>query len=290
MTGLRKESPAPGQKQTYVRPYTSSTIEEVLEHLLEKQEEQGEPPYFEAFIDHHKVMAKTQNMDGILNLEDRIKGETDLLTVKIYHGSSNNNATYHYPLTDQGALLANGQGVRKKPQGLATIGGFGGLGSLESVEDHVSKTVQQARREWEFELLRKENQTLKAENKELKERTDIAGLGEILENTLPMLGPVVERFTGGQATGMGNIPKAGNVQFGSEENNELLLAGRNMLELKKAFEENEWQQLVFMIKTLRTNKQLVPQFAQVCKDYLKSYKSGVKINEFKKTASSTPNS
>ena len=257
-------------KQTQVKPFTSNTMEELVELLLEREAKQGQPPLYEARLDHRKVIDKTRDPDPLITLEDRMGENTDLLTVKVYHGNSNNNETLHFPLTDQGALMASGQGVRKKPNGLATIGQLGGLAGMESVEDHVSKTVQQARRDWEFELVRKENAELKKENRELKERTDISGIGEIVENALPVLGPMMDRFTGGQAQGgpgMSGVPQADNVQFGNSATNEALLVGKNMLALKKSFSEDEWKQLTYVLGKLREHKALVPQFALICRDY-----------------------
>jgi len=120
----------------------------LLYQLLQSDFEDGRPREYDISVDDLKVVRRTTDPEKFFSHEDFITEETKYLTITLYEGSSKRNTRYVYYLKE---------GAEEEK---ATLSG---------IEQTMNDKMQQQRRQWDFELLQKENEDLKGELEEQEE-------------------------------------------------------------------------------------------------------------------------
>lgn len=134
-------------------PYNSERMN-MLKQLLINNAESGKPTDYEIRVDDMKVVPRTNDVDHFDNHEEFVNEETRKVIVLIYDGTSRRNTQHTFLLKEE-----------KKPQQQNTLSGI-------EVQKMVSEQLSRHKKEWERELLEKENADLK---KKLEEADEFIG-------------------------------------------------------------------------------------------------------------------
>ena len=140
-------------------PYSHEKIG-LLKQMLVNSTEAGKPTDYEIRVDDMKVVPRTNDIDQFDNHEEFITDETRKVVVLVYDGNSRRNVRYNYKLQEEKQPL---------PQ-------QNGLSGVE-VEKIVSEKLQQEKKQWQQELLEKENKELKKKLSEADEHIDKLSAG-----------------------------------------------------------------------------------------------------------------
>ncbi|MEK6614953.1 MAG: hypothetical protein AABZ32_02405 [Bacteroidota bacterium] len=127
----------------------------LLKQMLVNSTEAGKPSDYEIRVDDMKVVPRTNDIDQFDNHEEFITDETRKVVVLVYDGNSRRNVRYNYKLQEEKQPL---------PQ-------QNGLSGVE-VEKIISEKLQQEKKQWQQELLEKENKELKKKLSEADEHID----------------------------------------------------------------------------------------------------------------------
>jgi hypothetical protein len=125
----------------------------MLKQLLINNAESGKPTDYEIRVDDMKVVPRTNDVDQFDSHEEFVSGETGKIVVLIYDGTSRRNTRHTFLLKEE------------KNQQQNTLDGT-------EVKKMLSEQLKQQRKEWEHELLEKENAELK---KKLEEADEFIG-------------------------------------------------------------------------------------------------------------------
>jgi len=131
-------------------PYNSDRMS-MLKQLLINNAESGKPTDYEIRVDDMKVVPRTNDVDQFDNHEEFVNEETRKVIVLIYDGTSRRNTRHTFLLKEE-----------KKPQQQNTLSGI-------EVQKMVSEQLTRHKKEWERELLEKENTDLKKKLEEADE-------------------------------------------------------------------------------------------------------------------------
>jgi len=138
--------------------YTQEKIDKLLDYL-KMYHDMGQPIDYEIVIDGFKAVRRTDNPDLFSLFENFVNADTRSVEILFYQGTSNNNDKHIFTMQEE-----------PKEAGLS------GIDIDNKIQDHVSK----AKKEWEFEQLKKDSEEWKAYAEELEE--DISKLEkELLE-------------------------------------------------------------------------------------------------------------
>lgn len=155
-------------KQKY-DPVKVSKLAEVLRFHHEK----GNAMDYEIILDGLKVVRRTNDPALFSIFENFVSADTRLLEVVLYPGASNNNEKHLFTFTEE------------KEQGLSGI----------EIDHRIQEQVQKERKEWEFELLKKEHGELKEEVEELEKEVErLEKVNEDLINAQSPLKGVLGEF------------------------------------------------------------------------------------------------
>lgn len=122
-----------------------------LHDYLRMYEDMGQPIDFEVVVDGFKAVRRTSNPELFSLFENFVNADTRSVEILFYTGSSNNNDKHIFTMRDEP--------------------GESGLNGIE-VDNRIQEQVSKARKEWEFEQLRKDNQELEEYNSELEKEVE----------------------------------------------------------------------------------------------------------------------
>lgn len=121
-----------------------------LAEVLRLHHEKGNAMDYEIILDGLKVVRRTNSPELFSLFENFISADTRLLEVVFYPGTSNNNEKHLFTFHEE------------KEQGLSGV----------EIDNRIQEHVQKERKEWEFNLLKKENQDLKDEVEDLEKEVE----------------------------------------------------------------------------------------------------------------------
>lgn len=240
-----------------------------LAEVLRLHHEKGNAMDYEIILDGLKVVRRTSDPQLFSLFENFVSADTRLLEVVLYPGASNNNEKHLFTFTEE------------KEQGLSGI----------EIDHRIQEQVQKERKEWEFELLKKEHGELKEEVKELEEEVErlekvnedlinaqspLKGvLGEFgssfLESFVRRNPHIIKNIPGGEA--LAGLIETDNKQREetSDENAEVTFQPKNnsdnasltedqqsaiafVYQLKKQFTKGEFDQVLHILQALSDDK------------------------------------
>lgn len=144
-----------------------------LAEVLRLHHEKGNAMDYEIILDGLKVVRRTNDPELFSLFENFIAADTKLLEIVIFPGASNNNEKHLFTFTEE------------KEQGLSGI----------EIDHRIQEQVQKERKEWEFELLKKEHAELKEEVEELEKEVErLEKVNEDLINAQSPLKGVLGEF------------------------------------------------------------------------------------------------
>ncbi len=112
-----------------------------LYNYLQSSKEQGEPEDYEIFVDAFKVVKRTSDLARFETYSNYIQPETKSVTIVIYDGSSPRNTKHIFTIKDDHT---------------------NGLNGID-VDIRIEEKLRLEKEKWETDLLKKENEQLKAE-------------------------------------------------------------------------------------------------------------------------------
>jgi hypothetical protein len=122
-----------------------------LHDYLKMYQDMGQPIDFEVLVDGFKAVRRTANPDMFRLFENFVNGETKSIEVLFYQGSSNNNDKHLFTFAEEEKSIA--------------------LSGIE-VDNRINEQVNKARKDWEFEQLKKDNEEWEEYAGELQEEID----------------------------------------------------------------------------------------------------------------------
>lgn len=137
--------------------YNQEKIEK-LRKYLETYAERGQPIDYEIIVDDFKAVRRTDDPNLFNGFADFMTADTKSIEILFYTGTSNNNDKYIFTFQDE-----------TKDTGLSGL----------EIENKIQEQVNRARREWDFEQLKKDNEEWKEYADELE--GDIEKLEKQLE-------------------------------------------------------------------------------------------------------------
>lgn len=128
--------------------YSSSRIN-MLHQMLVNDKEQGHPRDYDIKVDELKVVQRTDDPERFFMHEEFVQPETGCITVNIYDGSSRRCTKYqlYFGDTQPGASVA----------------------TLSGIEKTIKEKISTERRQWEYEQIKKEKETLESKLAESEE-------------------------------------------------------------------------------------------------------------------------
>lgn len=120
--------------------YSSNRVN-LIYQMLCNEAEQAQPKEYDVRVDELKVVSRTSDPERFFQHEDFILPDTRYVTVCLYDGGSRRCTRYVL-------LLKEEESATK--------------GALDGIEHTMGEKLQQERRQWQYELLQKENEDLKA--------------------------------------------------------------------------------------------------------------------------------
>lgn len=122
-----------------------------LHDYLKMYQDMGQPIDFEVLVDGFKAVRRTSNPDLFRLFENFVNGETKSIEVLFYQGSSNNNDKHLFTFAEE-----------EKSTSLSGI----------EVDNRINEQVSKARKDWEFEQLKKDNEEWEEYAGELQQEID----------------------------------------------------------------------------------------------------------------------
>lgn len=115
--------------------YNQEKIDKLYDYL-KMYEDMGQPIDFEILVDGFKAVRRTSNPEMFSLFENFVNADTRSIEILFYQGSSNNNDKHIFTMQEE-----------PKDSGLSGI----------EVDNRIQEQVSKARKEWEFEQLKKDN-------------------------------------------------------------------------------------------------------------------------------------
>lgn len=130
----------------------------LLKHSLQNSAKTGKPAEYEIFVDNIKIIPRTNNHELFDDFEGFMDNDTMTLTIVIYEGTSRRNRRFIFYLGD-GKAGDDSQAL-----------------SGEEIDRVIGEKVAAERKQWQYDLLKKENEELRGKLAEAEEYI------ELLEN------------------------------------------------------------------------------------------------------------
>jgi hypothetical protein len=138
-----------------------------LHDYLKMYQELGQPLEFEILVDGFKAVRRTSNIEIFRLFENFVNADTKAIEVLFFQGTSNNNDKH---------IFTMGEEVKEN-----------GLSGFE-IDNRINEQVGKARKEWEFEQLKKDNFEWEEYAKELEE--DVSKLEKELQEVKSSQSPL----------------------------------------------------------------------------------------------------
>lgn len=183
--------------------YSQSKIEKIKDYLRIYYQK-GTPIDYEIVVDGFKAVRRTSDPEMFDMFENFVGGDTNSIEILLFTGSSNNNDKHIFTMKEE-----------TKEE------------SLNGIE--VDSKIQQAKKDWDFDRLKEENEKLKKEINELeeeleaveKEKADILAGQSPLKGVLGEIGStMVESFIRRNPQILSTIPGAESLAGIIEEDNQ----------------------------------------------------------------------
>lgn len=235
-----------------------------LQEYLRLYNQKGRPIDYEIIVDGLRAVRRTSDPEEFSDHERFITPETRSIEINLYNGGGNSNEKHIFFLSDEEIKQ--------------------GLSGLE-IDSRISEQVERQRREWQFDLLQKENAELKAEVAELERENENLEKEKqaLIENQSPLKGflgeigssfvesfirrnpSVMKSIPGGEALAglIATEPKVTlteddtSVSF-QERSQELDESDRSAIEfvnqLKQQFSKSEFDNVLIIIQALANDK------------------------------------
>ncbi len=130
--------------------YEQSKVDKLQEYLR-IYHQKGKPIDYEIIVDGLRVVRRTNDPEEFSIHETFITPETRFVEINFYNGGGNSNEKHLFSMSDEDSKA--------------------GLSGIE-IDSRISEQVERQRREWQFDLLQKENAELKAEVAELERENE----------------------------------------------------------------------------------------------------------------------
>lgn len=124
-------------------PYNEAWLSNIREQL-EEAAGKGEPRAFDIQLNDEPVIQRTTDLERFDRHEDFISGDTHTVTIRLFHHGSRNCDKYIMTMKEK--LELNGTDITTR----------------------IQSGIEQAKRDWEFDQMKRQNQTLRTENEQLK--------------------------------------------------------------------------------------------------------------------------
>jgi hypothetical protein len=131
--------------------YTQEEVDKLYDYL-KTYHEKGMPIDYEILIDGFKAVRRTNDPEMFYMFENFVNSDSRAIEVLFYTGSSNNNDKHIFTFGEE----------PKEQQGLSGI----------EIDNRIKEGIEQEKRNWEFDSLKKENKELKETILELEDEID----------------------------------------------------------------------------------------------------------------------